>query len=203
VAETGMPVYSNYGRFPSQYKVDLERLTDAAAGAPHSCRIYPDALRGFDEEPASLTILIDSSGSMIKNLYTSPATTCAWAAAKSALDAGIAVGVINFSDQIYALEASTDEQRIAEVIGKQQQRNTFLPEEQLEQLVADEGRRDLFLISDGRIANTTSALPHLESVLGRNEANQGFAVMLESDPATRKVRDDLHAIGFQVALFRF
>lgn len=203
VAQSGMPVYSNYGRFPSLYKVDLERLTRASAGAPRSCHIYPDALRGFEEQPQSLTILIDSSGSMIKNLYTSPATTCAWAAARSALDQGVRVSVINFSDKVYTVEATDDEQRIAEVIGKQQRRDTLLPEEQLEELIAIDGRRDLFLITDGRIANASAALPHLESVIQRNPSNQGFAVMLESDPATRKIRDDLHAIGFRVTLFRF
>ncbi len=203
VAETGMPVYSNYGRFPSLYRVDLERLTDAAAGAPHSCRIYPDGLRGDEGPPESVTILIDSSGSMIKNLYTSPATTCAWAAARSALDEGVAVGVINFSDRIYTLEPTDDERRIAEVIGKQQRRDTLLPEEQLEELIALDGRRDLFLVSDGRIANAATALPHLQSVLQRNEANRGFAVVLESTPATERIRKDLHAIGFSVALFQF
>jgi hypothetical protein len=199
----GMPVYSNYGRFPNLYEVDLERMAASAAGAPYSCAFYPHHLNAFDEEPAALYVIIDSSGSMVDNKYTSPATRCAFRAAQSALEYGIPVGVINFSEQVYYLEESTDEQRIAEVICKDQKKNTMLPEEQLVELIVDGGRRDVFLVSDGEIANLGAALPHLESVLARNPANRGVAALLGAPGRSKPVAQDLGAIGFRVVLLRF
>jgi len=202
-ASSGTQVYSNYGVLKSLQKVDLNRLAAAAQGAPYSCSVYPNALNSVDEDPAGLTIIIDSSGSMIDNMYTSPATRCAYAATRSALDHGIPVSVINFSEKLYYAESSMDEQRIAEVLCKQQKSSTFLPEEQLEELVDPGGRRDLMLISDGVFANTDTAMPHLESVLHRHAANQGFAMLLNAKPSGTKMRDDLHAIGFRVTMLRF
>lgn len=202
-ASSETQVYSNYGVLKSLQKVDLQRLAAAAQGAPYSCSVYPNALNQVDEDPSGLTIIIDSSGSMIENMYSSPATQCAYAATRSALDNGIPVSVINFSEKLYYAEASMDEQRIAEVICKQQKSSTKLPEEQLEELVAPDGRRDLMLISDGVIANTDTAMPHLESVLRRHVANQGFAMLLNAKPSGLKMRDDLHAIGFRVTMLRF
>jgi len=200
---TGMPVYRNYGRLPGKDKVDLERMSRAASGAPYNCRIYPDALMFEPEEPVALYIVIDSSGSMTKNKYTSKATRCAWAAAESALEHGIPVGVINFSDKLYIAEEGTDEQRIAEVICKSQRQETLLPEQQLEEIVADSGaRRDLLLISDGVIQNLDAALPHLQSVLQRNPNNRGIALLIDQW-RHQDTNEDLHGIGFRVTLLHF
>jgi hypothetical protein len=199
--ETGMPVYSNYGHL--DFQVDLGKLTKAAAGTPRNCSIYPDALKFEDEQPKALYVLIDSSGSMVKNKYTSPATRCAWAAAKSALDHGIPVAVINFSDKLYVAEPSMDAQRVAEVICKAQRNETLLPEEQLEEFVAGEGRRDLVLLSDGRIQNFDAALPHLAEVLDRHPTNRGLALLIDPVDGLNGVRTELHLIGFRVTLLRF
>jgi len=202
-ADDGMPVYSNYGRFPNLYQVDVERMARSAAGAPYSCAFYPHHLNAFDEEPAALYVIIDSSGSMVDNQYNSPATRCAFRAAQSALEYGIPVGVINFSEQVYYLAESTDEQRIAEVICKDQKQNTMLPEEQLVELIVDGGRRDVFLVSDGEIQNLGDALPHLESVLARNPANRGVAAIIGTQRHSRPIANDLGAIGFRVVVLRF
>ena len=199
--ETGMPVYSNYGRL--DFQVDLGRLTKASAGTPRNCSVYPDALKFEKEDPKALYVIIDSSGSMVKNKYTSPATRCAWAAAKSALDHGIPVGVINFSDKLYVAEPSMDEQRLAEVICKAQRNETRLPEEQLEEFVDEDGRRDILLLSDGVIQNLDTALPHLDLVLNRNENNRGIALIIDPSHNLEDVRRELHLIGFRVTLLRF
>ncbi len=199
--ETGMPVYSNYGHL--DFQVDLGKLTKAAAGTPRSCALYPDALKYGDEPPKALYVLIDSSGSMIENKYKSPATRCAWAAAKSALDHDIAVGVINFSDKLYVAEPSMDGQRVAEVICKAQERETLLPEEQLEEFVAADGRHDLVLLSDGNIQNFDAALPHLAAVLGRNPSNEGLALIIDPIAGLPNVRAELYEAGFRVLLLRF
>jgi len=199
----GMPLYRNYGRLPGKDKVDVERLSRAASGAPHNCRIYPDALLFESEQPVALYIVIDSSGSMTKNKYTSKATRCAWAAAESALEHDIPVGVINFSDKLYIAEETDDTQRLAEVICKSQRHHTLLPEHQLEEIVADSGdRRDLLLISDGAIQNLDAALPHLQSVLQRNASNRGIALLIDYW-REQQATESLHGIGFRVTLLRF
>lgn len=199
----GMQVYRNYGRLAGRHDVDLERLSEAASGAPRDCRVYPDALLFEEVTPAALTIVIDSSGSMNKNHYTSPATRCAWAAAQSALDHAIPVGVINFSEKLYVAEESDDSQYIAEVICKSQKKSTVLPEEELLDLVVDDGsRRDLLLISDGHIQNLDAALPHLQTVLDRHPTNRGLALLINR-ALRQPARKPLHAIGFQVTLLRF
>lgn len=199
----GMGIYRNYGRVAGHQHVDLQRLSEASSGAPHDCRIYPEALKFEDEEPAALVIVIDSSRSMNRNKYTSPATRCAWAAAESALEYEIPVGVINFSEKLYVAEESKDEQYIAEVICKSQKGGTVLPESELEELVVDEDvRRDLLLITDGEIANLSDALPHLQSVLERHPGNRGIALLI--DRALRyPARRPLQGIGFRVTLLRF
>ena len=200
----GMPVYRNYGRLPGKDKVDLERLSTAASGAPYNCRVYPDALMFEPEHPLALYIVIDSSGSMNKNKYTSKATRCAWAAAESALEHDIPVGVINFSDKLYIAEEGTDAQRIAEVICKAQKQETLLPEEQLEEIVTDSGaRRDVLLISDGVIQNLDAAVPHLQSVLERNPNNRGIALLIDHWTNGQNTRKALHGIGFRVTLLHF
>jgi hypothetical protein len=199
----GMQVYRNYGRLAGRHDVDVDRLSRAASGAPRDCRIYPDALLFEETQPAALYIVIDSSGSMNRNHYTSPATRCAWAAAQSALDHDIAVGVINFSEKLYVAEESDDSQYIAEVICKSQKTSTILPEDELLDLVIDDGgRRDLLLISDGQIANLDAALPHLQSLLERHPTNRGIALLINHtyrQPALRP----LQGIGFRVTLLRF
>ncbi len=199
----GMGIYRNYGKVAGHQHVDLQRLAEASSGAPHDCRIYPDALHFEDTEPEALVIVIDSSRSMNRNQYTSPATRCAWAAAESALEYDIPVGVINFSEKLYVAEESRDEQYIAEVICKSQKGATLLPEGEFEELVQDEGqRRDLLLITDGEIANLNDALPHLQSVLERHPANRGIALLI--DKALRyPARRPLQGIGFRVTLLRF
>lgn len=199
--ETGMPVYSNFGHL--DFQVDLGKLTKASAGTPRTCALYPDALKYGDEPPKALYVLIDSSGSMIKNKYTSPATRCAWAAAKSALDHDIPVAVINFSDKLYVAEPSMDAQRVAEVICKAQRNETLLPEDQLEEFVAVDGRSDLVLLSDGRIQNFDAALPHLQAVLDRNPSNEGLALIIDPVAGLSGLRAELYEIGFRVVLLRF
>ncbi|MDP7112373.1 MAG: hypothetical protein QGH45_10425 [Myxococcota bacterium] len=199
----GMQVYRNYGRLAGRHDVDVDRLSRAASGAPRDCRIYPDALLFEEAQPAALYIVIDSSGSMNRNHYTSPATRCAWAAAKSALDHEIPVGVINFSEKLYIAEESEDEQYIAEVICKSQKKSTILPEAEFPGMVVDDGnRRDLLLISDGQIANLDAALPHLQSVLERHASNRGIALLINS-AFHQTAQRPLQGIGFRVTLLRF
>lgn len=161
--------------------VDLGKFGWHALRQGANCGIYT----GNGEQPApdGVYILIDSSGSMERNLYTSPATTCGYSVALSAIEASekTRVGVINFSSMHHVVPETRDLGRIADGITRAVGGATILPAGRLKDYVAPGGRKDIVVISDSHIINHRSALPYFQDVLERDPRNQGLLIVIGED----------------------
>jgi len=204
VGSHGQKIYHNYGTLVQS--VNLDKLSKNAAKSPRTCDLYDYDMTADIEKPEALYIVIDSSVSMEDNIYNSRSTTCAYMAAQSAIDKGIKVSVINFSDKIYYAKETLNKQVVAEVICKNQKGYTVLPEAELEQLVTAGGRKDFLLISDGEIANLDTALPYFSNVINRNLNNRAVALLFDINASIANkvgVEGSLRESGFErVSYFR-
>ncbi len=158
--------------------LDLGRFDWYAKTLGASCGIYRDGqVKG---SPDGVTLVIDSSGSMTKNRYTSPATTCGYTVALSAIESNqsTGVGVINFSSLDHVVAETRDLGLIADGITKASGGGTFLPGLQLKNYIKSKGRRDIVVITDSHIQNYRSALPHFREALARDPRNQGVLIVI-------------------------
>ncbi len=147
--------------------IDVDRLGENAAKSPDICNIYAAA----EQYPDALYIMIDSSMSMDKRLYSAPAVTCSYRAALSAWNGGALVGVINFSASAFLIEPTRNKQEVAAGISLWQGKATYLPAD-LEKII-NYPRADILIVSDGYIDHYWDALPRLEAILQRQAVNQG------------------------------
>jgi hypothetical protein len=157
---------------------DLGRMDWNAGRLAASCGVYGETKAG--PAPAGVSIFIDSSGSMGRNFYTSPATTCAYALAKSAIQASDStrVGVISFSDVNYVVAQTRDLGRISDGLAHSLGGKTLMPGPSVPGLVPKGGREDIVVITDTLISNHEQSLPYYKQVLARNRHNQGLLIII-------------------------
>lgn len=132
---------------------------------------------------------------MDSDYYNAPATTCAYLVALSALRAEAKVAEINYSEQLYVINETSDKKLIAREITRQEKRGTRLPEKELEEIVRSDGRKDLIIVSDGVIYNYDRAQVHFEKVLNLNLGNKGYFILIGKE---NKRNYFFKEIGFEI-----
>ncbi len=157
---------------------DLGRMAWNAGRLAATCGVYGESSAG--PAPAGVSIFIDSSGSMGRNFYTAPATTCAFALAKSAIQASdtTRVGVVSFSDVNHVVPQTRDLGRIADGLAHSLGGETLMPGPSVPGLVPTGGREDIVVITDTLISNHETSLPYYKQVLSRNRLNQGLLIIV-------------------------
>jgi hypothetical protein len=164
--------------------VDLGRMNWYASRLASTCSIYAEDRNAA--APSGVYIVIDSSGSMQQDFYTSPATTCGYSVAVSALQANedTRVGVINFSWMNHFVGETRDLGRIADGITRAVGGETYLPGKSIRKYVDGGGRKDIVVITDSHIRNYEQSLPHFKDVLARDPRNQGILIVIGDERFT-------------------
>jgi len=148
-----------------------------------------DPYRGWrDPGPRDLILLVDTSGSVVRNRRAPASLVCAAGAALSAMKRGFAVTVVNFSSITQRYGPTRDIDVVYRALSTFQAQGTVLPRPGLLKLEGSDPQ-DFVLISDTAIHNLKQAIPDYGKVLRANPRNRALLYYLggggleDMDPA--------------------
>lgn len=154
---------------------------------------------GGDEAP-DLLIAIDSSGSMPDpDHYMSFPVLSAMLSARTALEYGKKVGVVNFSDSYSKVDFTNDSEKIDEALTSYFGRGTTIPGKVIRDMInKNKYPAHLLIISDTEIYNLNSEMTNLDYALKKGKA--GGTIFLDCKPSSNTKM--LSNIGFDVQFTR-
>jgi len=166
-------------------------LLDLAAGklghrsGSQACNPYR-SWRGSGRR--ELVLLVDTSGSVVRNRRAPASLVCAAGAALAALERGFSVTVVNFSSITQRYGPTEDIDVVYRALSTFQAQGTVLPRPGLLKLEGS-GPRDYVLISDAAIQNLKKVIPYYGKALHADPRNRALLYYLgggrleDMDPA--------------------
>ena len=173
----GGRILRSTGGPPNSAEVGLLELAAGKIGygsGSQACDPYR-GWRGADRR--DLVLIVDTSGSVVRNRRAPASLVCAAGAALSALKRGFPVTVINFSSITQRYGPTRDIEVVYRALSTFQAQGTVLPRPELLALKGD-SPRDYVLISDAAIQNLKEVIPAYGKALGSDKRNRAILYYL-------------------------
>jgi hypothetical protein len=182
----GGRVLRSTGGPPNKAEVGLLELAAGKLGHGSGSQAC-DPYRGWRNlDRRDLILIVDTSGSVVRNRRAPASLVCAAGAALSALKRGFPVTVINFSSITQRYGPTRDIEVVYRALSTFQAQGTVLPRPELLKLEGG-GPRDYVLISDAAIQNLKEVIPAYGKALGADRRNRAILYYLGAG-----VQDDIN-----------